>query len=241
MLKTNHTQALHKSIMFRVLINILDDSFLSQNLYFKGGTCAGMLGYLDRFSVDLDFDLKDKNLMEKVQEELEKIFVRSGLEIKDKSKTTIQYFLKYEAPENSRNTLKVDAIDTPYKNNEYEKVLLPEINRFAICQTKSTHFTNKLVAIIDRFERSGSVAGRDIYDIHHFFQQSFDINEELIKERRGVDTNSYLKELADFIENNITETIINQDLNFLLEPEKFNSIRKTLKDETLALIRENIN
>ncbi len=97
------------------------------------------------------------------------------------------------------------------------------------------------MAIIDRFERSRSVAGRDNYDIYHFFQQSLDINEGLIKERRGVDTNSYLKELADFIENNITETIINQDLNFLLEPEKFNSIRKTLKDETLALIRENIN
>ncbi|MBW6442007.1 nucleotidyl transferase AbiEii/AbiGii toxin family protein [Patescibacteria group bacterium] len=237
MLKTNQSQALHKSIMLRVLINILDDPFLSQNLYFKGGTCASMLGYLDRFSVDLDFDIKDKNLISDVQKGLEKIFDDVGLEIKDSSKNTVQYYLKYEAPENSRNTLKIDAVDVPYIGNEYEKILLPEINRFAICQTKSTLFTNKLVAIIDRHERNGSIAGRDIYDIHHFFQQGFDINEEIIKERRNTDTNTYLKELVDFIEKNITETIINQDLNFLLEPEKFNSIRKTLKDETLALIR----
>ena len=241
MLKTNQSQALHKTIMLRVLINILDDSFLSQNLYFKGGTCTSMLGYLDRFSVDLDFDLKDKNLTNTVSESLEKIFSSTGLEIKDKSNNTIQYFLRYNAPENSRNTLKVDAIDIPHENNEYEKMLLPEINRFAICQTKSSLFTNKLVAIMDRYERNGSIAGRDIYDIHHFFQQGFDINNKLIKERRGVDTNTYLKDLEKFIEKNITETIITQDLNFLLDPTKFNSIRKTLKDETLALIRGYIN
>jgi predicted nucleotidyltransferase component of viral defense system len=199
-----------------------------------------MLGYLDRFSVDLDFDIKDKGLTDEVQNKLEDIFINTSLEIKDKSKTTVQYYLKYEAPENSRNTLKVDAVDIPHKNNEYEKVLLPEINRFAICQTKPTLFTNKLVAIVDRFERNSSIAGRDIYDIHHFFQQGFEIDDELVKERRGTDTNTYLKELVDFIEKNITETIINQDLNFLLEPEKFNSIRKTLKDETLALIRDSI-
>ncbi len=241
MLKTNQTQALHKSLMLRVLINILDNSFLSQSLYFKGGTCASLLGYLDRFSVDLDFDIKDKGLVGEVQKSLEIIFDDLGLEIKDKSKNTVQYYLKYEAPENSRNTLKIDAVEVPYENNEYEKVLLSEINRFAICQSKSTLFANKLVAVIDRYERNGSIAGRDIYDIHRFFQQGFDINDEIIKERRNTDTSSYLNELMDFIEKNITETIINQDLNFLLEPEKFNSIRKTLKEETLALIKGRIS
>jgi predicted nucleotidyltransferase component of viral defense system len=237
MLEASQSQALHKSIMLRVLINILDDPFLSQNLYFKGGTCASMLGYLDRFSVDLDFDIKDKNVIKEVQKILERIFSDTELVIKDKSNNTIQYFLKYEAPVNSRNTLKIDAIEVPHKYNKYEKILLPEINRFAICQNKSTLFTNKLVAIVDRYEKNNSIAGRDIYDIHHFLQQGFDINDELIKERRGVDTDVYLKDLEKFIENNISETTINQDLNFLLEPKKFNAIRKTLKDETLALIK----
>ena len=48
---------IHKVQLTRLLTEILDNSILSQNLYFKGGTCAAILGYLDRFSVDLDFDL----------------------------------------------------------------------------------------------------------------------------------------------------------------------------------------
>lgn len=45
--------------MNRLLIEIVDQPVLAHNLVFKGGTCAGMLGYLDRFSVDLDFDLRN--------------------------------------------------------------------------------------------------------------------------------------------------------------------------------------
>ena len=74
MLVANKTQALHKAIMLRVLTHILDDLYLSKALYFKGGICASMLGYLDRFSVDLDFDVKDKAAIKKVRKELENIF-----------------------------------------------------------------------------------------------------------------------------------------------------------------------
>ena len=49
--------ALHRGQMYRVLTAIADSSFLSRSLIFKGGTCAAMQGCLDRFSVDLDFDL----------------------------------------------------------------------------------------------------------------------------------------------------------------------------------------
>ena len=240
MLRTNQTHALHRSIMLRVLMNILDDRFLSKNLYFKGGTCSSLLGYLDRFSVDLDFDIRNKEFVDEIKNKMEKIFNNLGLEVKDSSKNTVQYYLKYQAPENLRNTLKIDAIDIPYKSNEYEKTLLTEINRFVICQSKSTLFANKLVAVMDRYEKNKSIAGRDIYDIHSFFIQGFDINDAVIRERRDLDTNSYLKELLIFIEKNITETIINQDLNSLLELSTFNTIRKTLKDETLSLIRHKI-
>ncbi|HIP71371.1 MAG TPA: hypothetical protein EYH05_08260, partial [Anaerolineae bacterium] len=53
-----HAQlAKHRIQLTRLLTEILDDPYLAASLYFKGGTCAAMLGYLDRFSVDLDFDL----------------------------------------------------------------------------------------------------------------------------------------------------------------------------------------
>ena len=241
MLRANKNQALHKSIMLRVLINILNDSFLSKNLYFKGGTCASMLGHLDRFSVDLDFDIKDKKHINIVREKLETLFSDIGLVVKDHSNNVIQYYLRYEAPADSRNTLKIDAVDTPYENNEYEKVLLLEINRYAICQTKETLFANKLVALVDRYEKNNSIAGRDLYDIHHFLQKGFDYNEKLIEERRGTDAATYLDYLVSFIEDKITQTIINQDLNFLLDYKKFNSVRETLKTETIVLLKARLN
>jgi len=237
MLQANQKQALHKSIMIRVLLNILEDTFLSQNMYFKGGTCASMLGYLDRFSIDLDFDLSQRDKQPLIREKLEQIFENIGLDIKDQSENAVQYYLKYEAPPNSRNTLKIDAVDIPYENNKYEKILLPEINRYAICQTKETLFANKLVALIDRYEKSGSIAGRDLYDIHHFLQKGFDFNNRLIEERRKTSASEYLKYLVKFIETKITQTTINQDLNFLLDYKKFNAIRRTLKEETLVLLK----
>ena len=56
----------------------------------------------------------------------------------------------------------------PPKSNVYETVRLVEIDRIATCQTIETMFANKLVALIERREKTGSIAGRDLYDVHHF-------------------------------------------------------------------------
>lgn len=240
MLRSNKQQALHKSIIFRVLTAILDDTFLSQNLFFKGGTCASMLGILDRFSVDLDFDLKDKGSTSIAGQSLESIFEKLNLEIKDQSHNTLQYFLKYEAPEQSRNTLKIDAVNTPYVNNEYQKKLLTDINRYAICQTKETMFANKLVALIDRYQQNQTIAARDLYDIHHYLTSGFNFNALLITERTKKAPKTYLQDVITFIETKITQKIINQDLNYLLEYKKFDAIRETLKQETVILLKDRI-
>lgn len=240
MLPANKDQALHKTVMIRVLIKILDDAFLSQNMFFKGGTCASMLGYLDRFSIDLDFDIKSKELITEIRKHLEKIFTTLDLEIKDQSKNAVQYYLNYTAPVGFRNTLKIDAVDIPYKNNKYESILLPEINRYAICQTKKTIFSNKLVALVDRYDQHNAIAGRDLYDIHYFLKNGFDLNDALIHERRGVDAKTYMNQLTEFIDKHITQTVINQDLNFLLDYNKFNAIRQTLKEETIILLKDRL-
>ena len=48
----------HKNQLYILLKEILKDPLLSQNLMFKGGTYASLREVLDRFSIDLDFDLK---------------------------------------------------------------------------------------------------------------------------------------------------------------------------------------
>jgi len=233
--------AKHKAWLFRLLTAICDDAPLAAVLRFKGGTCAALLGYLDRFSVDLDFDyVGDKDNVPAVRAQLERVFSDLQLTIHDQSNIVPQYFLKYEAPEGERNTIKVDVTTLAPHANVYEPKRLVEIDRIMACHTIETMVANKLVACINRYEQHSAIAGRDIYDIHHFLIQGYRYNEAVITERTGKDVKQFLVELAAFVEQRVTDTILTQDLNMLLPYEQFARIRKYLKQETLQLLRDEI-
>ena len=237
----NSQNAIHKAWLYRILIAIVDNTNL-HNLYFKGDACATMAGFLDRFSVDLDFDYvgHQKDLI-KIKDELEKIFKNLGLEIKDASTKVPQFFLKYPTKDTySRNTLKIDINFPSPKANIYEPIKLIDIGRVVICQNISTMFANKLVDILDRFDRNNSIAGRDIYDIHYFFLNGYNYNKDVIIERTGLNLIDFFKKLSSFINKHITETILNQDLNPFIPYEQFNKIRKTLKREVLMFLDDEI-
>ena len=239
MILPSQKDALHKVWLYRTLTEIADDVFLVQNLAFKGGTCAAMLGALDRFSVDLDFDYvgDSKNLPE-TSTRLEKIFSDLGLTIRDQSKVAPQYFLKYEAKESERNTMKIDVTFPPPKANIYETKHFSEIDRIFSCQTFETMFGNKLVALMERHQKNDSIAGRDVYDIHHFFLNGFRYNEAVIIERTGKNISQFFDDLILFVEKHITDELLSQDLNTLVPYEKFSRIRKTLRQEVLVFLRD---
>ena len=198
-----------------------------------------MLGWLDRFSIDLDFDfIGQSHEIKEVKKELENVFRALGLMIKDQSKKTPQYFLKYPAKAGERNTIKIDATYPPPKANVYRPHRFIEIDRIIYCQTIETMFANKLVAVLDRWEKNNSIAGRDIYDIHYFFLNGFDYEKAVIKERRNQSAGEFIKELTVFINEKATQTIIDQDINHLLDPDKFQKIRKVLKKEVLMFLRD---
>jgi len=229
--------ALHKAMMYRMLISILDNKNLSSNLYFKGGTCAAMLGFLDRFSIDLDFDLKKGADKKEIRENLNIVFEDLNFTIKEQAKNELYYVLKYDAPKEIRNTLKLSIIDKVIKTNIYKPQFLEEIKRYAICQTVETMFANKLVAVTDRYKRYKTIAGRDLYDIHHFFINGYGFNKKVIEERIGKTAEKYLTELINFIEKKFTVKQITEDLSYLLPPDKFKAIRKTLIAETLSFLK----
>lgn len=233
--------AVHKAWMFRILRALADDAALAGMLVFKGGTCAAMRGFLDRFSVDLDFDyVGGTERMPAVRQRLERMFADLGLDVKDASKEVPQYFLKYPTREGERNTLKFEATTLMSAANKTEKVRLVDIDRVLACQTIETMFAHKLVAILDRYERHGSITGRDLYDIHRFFMQGFPYDAAVIEDRRTTAAREYFAQLRAFIETRVTGTIINQDLNVLLPPEQFRRIRRVLKEETLAFLADEI-
>lgn len=240
MILPNPKEALHKAMMYRCLMGLLDEKPLRNSLYFKGGTAAAMLGWLDRFSIDLDFDLKPGINKRKTREALNKVFKKLQLDLREEATKELFFVLKYEAPKGMRNTLKVGIIDEAIKANVYRPSYLPEITRYALCQTKETMFANKLVAVTDRYKKYKTMAGRDIYDIHHFFIQGFSYNEKVIKERTKKNPKQYLELLADFIEKKVTEKHLREDLNFLLPQDRLDAIIKSLKIETLSFIKDEI-
>jgi predicted nucleotidyltransferase component of viral defense system len=231
----------HKNQIYRLLREILKNPLLSQSLMFKGGTYASLRGVLDRFSVDLDFDLPNKKSRGDIREECYKIFKDLGLEIKDESKNHLQFFLKYDAPEGQRNTLKLEINDDVSEYNQYEKVLLEQINMYCNGHTLDTMFGNKLVACKARYDKNGKIAGRDFYDIYKFFMQGLDINKEVVEDRMSMGYVEYLKLLIVFIEEHLTKKLINQDLNPLLDQKKIDDILPSLKDDIVIFLQDELS
>lgn len=215
--------AIHKAWLCRILERIADDPALSESLYFKGGTCASMLGWLDRFSVDLDFDyVGDENAVPTVRARLEELWDTLGLSVKDTSKKW--------------NTIKIDTSFPVPRANTYAPMRFAEIDRILTCQTKDTMVANKLIALFDRKR----LAGRDVYDVHYFLMHGFPYNRAVIEERFGGDVGGFFSDLGTFVEKNVTDQLLAEDLNCLLPYEKFRRIRRVLKREMLMFLRDEL-
>lgn len=231
--------ALHKARLLGTLSAIADEAMLAEVLSFKGGTCAALLGWLDRFSIDLDFDyLGTPEELPEIRAALERLFEELAFTIRDKSAQVPQYFLKYDAPQGVRNSLKIDISTHIIKHNRSEPTRFDAIDRVLTAHTQETMVANKLVALMERYEKREAIAGRDVYDIHYFLAHGFRYIPAIIEERTGKDAAQFFDELIAFVQKHITETIITEDLNTLLSPQQFTRARKTLKQETIALLRE---
>ncbi len=231
---------LHKSYLHRLLMEIVDQPLMAQNLAFKGGTCAAMLGFLDRFSVDLDFDVLKGADEAALREVFHQVFNQLGFTVTLEFDKVLFFQLRYPSSPGKRNTLKVSASNIIVKANQYRVQYLPEIDRLMTSQTVETMFANKLVAVTDRYTQHKTIAGRDIYDIHHFFVQGYAYTGAVIQERTGLEPRDYLRQLTDFIKTHVTQTNINEDLSSLLPNRQFQQVRKILIPETISLLEREI-
>jgi predicted nucleotidyltransferase component of viral defense system len=236
MLDLRPEDIIHKSYLNRLLMEIIDRPSLAHNLAFKGGTCASMLGYLDRFSVDLDFDVLKNADETALRKEFHQVFEHLGLNVTGKLDHALFFQLRYPNDPGKRNTMKVSANSIFIEANQYKIQYFTEIDRLMNSQTVETMFANKLVAFMDRYNLHHTIAGRDVYDIHHFFIHGYAYHTPVIQERTGLATKDYLEKLSDFIKEHVTQTSVNEDLNTLLPNKQFQQVRKILIPETLSLL-----
>ena len=82
----------HNKILLQILKEIFTDTSIAAVLGFKGGTAAYLFYNLDRFSVDLDFDLLEESKEDYVFERVIKIVKKYGI-IKESYKKRFNLFI----------------------------------------------------------------------------------------------------------------------------------------------------
>jgi predicted nucleotidyltransferase component of viral defense system len=238
MLDLRPEDIIHKSTLHRLLMEIVDQPLMAQTLAFKGGSCTAMLGYLDRFSVDLDFDVLEGADEAELRKIFHQVFEQLGFSLTLEFDSALFFQLRYPSGPGKRDTLRVGASNIRVASNQYKVQYFPEIDRLINSQTIETMFANKLAAVMDRYAQDQTIAGRDIYDIHHFFVQGYAYDGAVIRERTRMEPKEYFGNLTDFIREQVTQGIINEDLNSLMPNRQFQQVRKILIPETLSILAQ---
>ena len=98
-------------------------------------------------------------------------------------------------------------------------------------------FASKLSALTLRNE----TAMRDIFDIHYFAKNNWDINAEVIKERTGKTIKEYLADCVAFIEK-VKDNQMLHGLGELVDGEKEKVwIRTHLKTDSIFMLKNYIS
>jgi predicted nucleotidyltransferase component of viral defense system len=211
----------HEQVLKNILRDIYTNPNLQSSLAFKGGTCLYMFYGLDRFSVDLDFNL----LATKLDDKLLTGIIKQQLVI---SEATNKHFtwLWLGSYESAQQKVKIEVSKRSYPdvyvNKDFYGLTIPTLE-------PSCMFAHKLCAITDRKK----LQNRDLYDAHFMFSRNFEINEEIIKLRTGKTLKAYFVELIGFIETTVNESSILDGLGELLTDAQKDSTKSTLKRDLL--------
>lgn len=227
---------LHTDRHRKILFNIIQDIYRSPagNLIgFKGGTMLYFFYNLDRFSVDLDFDLLDASKKDVVYTEVKKILRGYG-KIKDEADKahTLYFLLSYGEGEHG---IKVEISKRTEVKNAYETKNFYGTDVLIVKLADA--FANKLVAATERKR----TANRDFYDIHFLLRVGTPYNENIIASRTGKTPSEYLRFLIRFIEKNLSENTALEGIGELVDQDKKIWVKKNLKDELLSLLQFQID
>ncbi|OGQ45674.1 MAG: hypothetical protein A3H42_00035 [Deltaproteobacteria bacterium RIFCSPLOWO2_02_FULL_46_8] len=216
----------HKDLLVKILKDIYTDNTLGPVLGFKGGTAALLFYELNRFSVDLDFDLLQPEKENGVFEKVGKIVSRYG-KIKQQWKKhfTLLYELSYS--DKDRN-IKVE-ISRRSSGSHYEVM-----NYFGISMkvmVREDMFSNKIAAFYERAERTN----RDIFDVWFFLQHGWPINKALVEQRTGRSFQETIAHCIKKLEIISNRTIVS-GMGELLDAKQKDWAKTKLKTETLFLL-----
>lgn len=218
---------LHKTILFQILKDIYTDTNISPYLGFKGGTAAFLFYGLDRFSVDLDFDLLDENQDEIVFDRLMKIIEKYG-KVRETHKKRFSLFCMISYDDKSRN-IKIEVNKRQFGSRYEVKTYLGVSMQVMVLEDM---FANKLMAMYERMNKTS----RDLYDVWFFLKNRSPINKKIVENRSGHPFDDVLKLLIYKLEKMERRKILN-GLGELLTPNQKDWAKAKLIEETIAYLK----
>ncbi len=217
----------HREAMIKILKDIYSNTDIGPLLGFKGGTAAYLFYNLDRFSVDLDFDLLKTEKENEIFKKIKGIAEKRGV-IKDSYNKKFTIFTNFSYSENTRNI----KIEINKRKNKAQYRTKNYLGIPMLVMVKEDMFAYKLIALTDRKE----IVNRDIYDINFFFKNDWDINKDIVESETGMEFKKYLKKCINTVEK-VDEKSILSGLGELIDQKDKNRIKNNLLEDTIFQIK----
>jgi len=222
--------AKHKNILTKILKDIYTDSTVSTILGFKGGTAAALFYDLDRFSVDLDFDLLDAEKEDYVFERVKTILENYGkLKQVRKKRFNLFYILAYDDKDINAQNVKVEINRREFGSKYDVKSFLGISMQIMVKEDMAAH---KLCAMYERIGRTN----RDIFDVQFFLAHDWPVNKKIVENRAGMSYKEFLKKSIEVIEKFDDGDVLAGMGELLTEKQKVWAKTK-LKSEALFSLR----
>lgn len=218
---------IHKTILFQILKDIYSDTTISPFLGFKGGTALLMFYGLDRFSVDLDFDLLDDDKEALVFERVVEIVKKYG-QLKDSYKKRHNLFCLLSYQDKAHN-IKIE-INRRHFGSKYE--IKTYLGMSMLVMVAEDMFAHKLMAM---YERMGKTS-RDIYDVWFFLKNRFLINKKIVEQRAEMPFDTLVEKCIKKLEKMNNRNILDGSGELLTEGQK-DWARAKLREETISLLQ----
>ncbi len=218
----------HEQLLKNILRDIYTTPELQARLAFKGGTCMYLFYGLDRFSVDLDFNLVASDFSANLLDDI----VKKYLTVDDQMNKHFTW-LWVGSYEKGKQRIKIEV-----SKRDYPDTYIPKDFYGLTISTMSPDcmFAHKLCAITDRKK----LQNRDLYDAHFMFVKQFSINEEIIKLRTGQTLKEYFRTLIECIDKNVKQGTILEGLGELLTDPQKDHVKSTLLRDLLFDLRSRI-
>jgi predicted nucleotidyltransferase component of viral defense system len=220
----------HKNILIKILKDIYTDSTVGPLLGFKGGTAAFLFYDLNRFSVDLDFDLLEEKKEDYVFEQIRKILSNYGT-IKEarRKRFNLLFLLSYDDKEAGAQNIKVE-INRRNFGSKYEIKAYLGISMKVM--VKEDMLAHKLCAMYERIGKTN----RDIFDVYYFLHRDWPVNKEIIETRMKMSYQDFLRQGIASLEK-ISDRNILSGMGELLDKKQKAWVKSKLRTETIFLLR----